>query len=592
MNSRHRQFLLLLLPFGVITTVLAGPNFTECKQKMLESGDKYHWKKAVVGLIGSQDNFNQAFLYTTEGCLKVCGPGYELYPWPKIAETVTTWVLPFLGLLLQAPYESNSSAWTNVMLTIRWLGSPIASLTCTLWNISVTGKCALLADMSTPSTRSDKFLQLTGSTSSTFSQIRDSFYLLSVLNQYTFTSTPNLEYLLRFSLFDPSPQTVILRTRLATSLRRQRRRGVVQVMITLFWFVVVLIISIHRAFGSLGENATAHDLALGLLLGWFPTLLATTVVDRNPMDSAHTRRKLNLFLETVQRNYPDRFSEKEIQTEVFGTFSGQGRQRWHYGAAHCILNNLEDRYLRAAGRDWHQLYTNGTIANDTHSTNLHWFDIREFNTAALSALLLITSCTGAFCISFFTPTVGLGCRSGGYMIFCLLTLFAMAVELASWPFIERMITACPKTINGFLIALEAVNTGWLMYIIVAQTFGIYNTCECRSSLWGHKGGYMDFESVEFYKQLGVEKSWMVGTVIGMLSIGGGIGYVTEQWLTQSWLWTAEYERALEGLEVTRRWKWVTMPFRYFGRFVIHLMRRAQVWNRDGSAEGRSVRWIA
>jgi hypothetical protein len=228
------------------------------------------------------------------------------------------------------------------------------------------------------------FAHLVHSPNSTFAQIRDSFYLFSVLNQYTFNpgdwkSEQDLERLLRFTLFDPSPETADLRRHLATSLRRQRRRGVVQVMVTLFWYVVVFIISIHQAFGELGDNALAHDLALGLLLGWFPILLASTITDRNPTDTLHTRRKLNSFLLTVQKSNPDTFlrTSDSARENVFGDFAGQDRRRWHYGAAHCILNALEDDFLKDAGRNWHSLYTPGELMRLSYSHGLLNFDIRQ-----------------------------------------------------------------------------------------------------------------------------------------------------------------------------------------------------------------------
>ena len=44
----------------------------------------------------------------------------------------------------------------------------------------------------------------------------------------------------------------------------------------------------------------------------------------------------------------------------------------------------------------------------------------------------------------------------------------------------------------FLRPAELVNTTWLCYIILAQTFGWYRNCKCMSSVWGGSGGYIDF----------------------------------------------------------------------------------------------------
>lgn len=31
---------------------------------------------------------------------------------------------------------------------------------------------------------------------------------------------------------------------------------------------------------------------------------------------------------------------------------------------------------------------------------------------------------------------------------------------------------------------EAINAGWLVYIVIAQTFGLYQNCNCMASIWG------------------------------------------------------------------------------------------------------------
>jgi hypothetical protein len=432
----------------------------------------------------------------------------------------------------------------------------------------------------------------------TFQQVRDSFYLLSVLNQFTFCTAKklevDLELLLRFALFDPSPAAAAKRKKLASILRRQRKRGVVQVMITLFWFVVVLIISVHRAFTDLGSNTTAHDLALGLLLGWLAVLIASTVVDRNPIDSEHTRRKINAFLTKVQQDNPGRFDPADISTAVFQEFAGQGRHRWHYGAAHCILLGLEDDYLKARGRGWIELYSASTLSQFTRDRNgnlitydLAYFDLRQLWHAAFSLLLLAAACFGAFWISFNTPTVGLGCRSGGYMIFAVLSMFALVVELVSWPFITHTKQEYRAALDWFLVLLEATNTTWLAYIIVAQTFGIYHSCVCQSSIWGGGGGYMDFEDTKFYlDHYSIQLHWITGTVVGMLSLGVGLTYILDEWLTQGHLWADNWENAKRGLLRTRRWRRLTLWPRRAWRWVVGALGG----HTYAAGTGRSVRW--
>jgi len=152
---------------------------------------------------------------------------------------------------------------------------------------------------------------------SNFHSIRDSFYLLNVMNQYVIPAATKLhkkeaEGLLRIALFskdlrlikesntqaqhmtalrparpfisgrrsttDPSPQAApeleeedaldLIRQDLAHELRAWRRRGVVPVYVSMMWFLFSLVISLQSAFNLAGQNAQAHDLALGLSLSW------------------------------------------------------------------------------------------------------------------------------------------------------------------------------------------------------------------------------------------------------------------------------------------------------------------------------------
>ena len=199
------------------------------------------------------------------------------YAWTDAANTITTWLLPILGLLVQAPYESNQ-AWQTMLSLCRWSGSPIAALSYILWNIKVTGKCALMVDMAT---RYNEYPP----EGSDFSMMRDSLYILCIMNQYTpKQSLPPIEAerLLRLALFsnmlpfngsEDCRSIIKRRTELAQNFREGRKKGVIPVFISFLWFVFALALSIQLAYSNIGGNETAHNLALGLLVGWLPILV-------------------------------------------------------------------------------------------------------------------------------------------------------------------------------------------------------------------------------------------------------------------------------------------------------------------------------
>lgn len=157
------------------------PNFTECSIKFLNSSVPYYnytYNGSANGIFKSNALRyvdNRSVLISVDGCRQLCHTGNEYYPWKDAAGTITTWVLPVIGMMLQAPYESNE-IWRTLWALVRWTGSPVASLSYILWNIKVTSKCALMVDMAT------SYDEIPGRDSQ-FAQIRDSFYILSVMNQ-------------------------------------------------------------------------------------------------------------------------------------------------------------------------------------------------------------------------------------------------------------------------------------------------------------------------------------------------------------------------------------------------------------------------
>lgn len=227
-------------------TFTSNMNLTSCSEKFASSPNwqLYGYLSNDTGLPGEQRVISRS------GCQALCGLGADTYDWMSIANSIATWVFPIIGILLQAPFESNNTKGTLFSL-LRWLGSPISSLSYIFWNIKVSGRAALIVDMATPYNESP-------SEHSDFSGIRDSFYILTVMNQYTINPkmrTPAhgpdvAKKLLRTALFDEmlevnEEKLPVLRGRTASRLRESRKQGVVAVFISMGWFLFSLAISIQ-----------------------------------------------------------------------------------------------------------------------------------------------------------------------------------------------------------------------------------------------------------------------------------------------------------------------------------------------------------
>ncbi|KAJ4292476.1 hypothetical protein N0V90_009138 [Kalmusia sp. IMI 367209] len=662
-------------------------NFNECAAKYSANTTEgehlrslYGWHGPLLGI-----KYSPNTQITREGCIALCGSGPDLYRWEDVSQTITTWILPVVGTLLQAPFESNAFRRTLLAIT-RWVGSPIVSLSYVLWNIKVSAKAALMVDMAVPY---DKVPDR----KTDFGSMRDSMYLLLAMNQYTMKPTAMLrekeaEGLLRIVLFskdlkltDTDKTLRQMRRILARELREMRRRGAVPVFVSTMWFLFAFALSIQAAFGVVGENRTAHDLALGCMLAWFPILIMATIVDRNPIAAEAIRKKLNALVDHVRhslrdeqhrREFIETFKDQpkfqqlapyihdiatkaEYMNNFFVEFAGQARIRWHYGAAHPILSDIENCYIADKGRNWlanEREARSNLVLGPVNEEGLVWFDIREFWQVAAAVAIVLGSCGGAFILSFFTPTVGLGCRSGGYTIFFCISLGLMIMEMVVWlilspyemqeprwlartatrlqsnafvhhlddrrhdkwaylkrrassflrttenlfiRFIVRTVMLFPfkdkeavkekiETLWGesvkkmramspqtkweifFFRPVESINTVWLVYIVVAQTFGFYKTCDCVTSNWGGKGGYLDF-GVQDIASTWVEAYWLTGTLLTSCVMGLSMFYITVEWCQQSFLSTEDYHDAKQGLRMTRIYRQFTFPLRLLSRLL-------------------------
>ncbi|KAF2176941.1 hypothetical protein K469DRAFT_645070 [Zopfia rhizophila CBS 207.26] len=657
---------------------------------------KYYWSGPTPGIPAS--NTSHFTHITREGCLAVCGDGSDYYPWAISSATITTWLLPLIGMLLQAPFESNAFRRT-VLAIARWVGNPIASISYILWNIRVSGKCALIVDMALP------YEDTIPSKNSDWASMRDSFYILVAMNQYTMKPKAALqkeaEGLLRIVLFGKDLRLLKkertlreMRRKVAQHLRAGRKRGIVPVYISTLWFIFALALSIQSAFGHIGENSTAHDLALGLLLSWLPVLILCSIVDRNPVASEDCRRRLNKLVDVVRRSlHDDRIRTEFIESfqnqpeaklmecrvtnislqsrymdEFFVSFAGQGRVRWHYGCAHPIISDIENAYVADHGRNW--LYNEREarthlVLGPAGDDGLLWFDPRELWQITSAIAIVLSTIGGAFVLSYYTPTVGLGCRSGGYMIFGVISFSLLVFEMLVWwlssnptsvqppnwvrrqtmhlqrypiviqfeegicrglkiayfgvrtvvedlfvkglftclsllPFTEKqqklqsaehIVRTCLDAFHDFTFQqktelllfrpLEILNVIWLIYIVLAQTFGYYRTCDCVTSSWGvHSGGYLDFTQSDVTNSPWVVYYWTSGTVLSVSVMGLAMIYVVTEWCLQSHISTENYESARRGLRRTRRFRRLTLRIRNTIHYIMAVFVAVLDWIYD------------
>ncbi|KAK3314393.1 hypothetical protein B0H66DRAFT_504396 [Apodospora peruviana] len=264
------------------------------------------------GHVAGMDPFYNRSDYVTltlEGCKAICSDPTDWY-WsqnPTLSlGIISNWVLPIIALLAALPYDSihrrdtRAQPWAQgrvartLAALLNWLGSPQTALTATLFNIHQIHKCFL-------ETNSPERSQL----------VLDAYYVLSAIGQYRFRNPdkPDKRLIgaLVYGLFRPlvpaeedAPEarekTKELLQEMAFQLRMLRRRGVYPALVSIFVFFVAYAVSLVLAFGGLGDRATAHSMALGLLVSWLPLMVLFTILDRNPVSADRSKKLITRWL--------------------------------------------------------------------------------------------------------------------------------------------------------------------------------------------------------------------------------------------------------------------------------------------------------
>ena len=220
-----------------------------------------------------------------------------------------------------------------------------------------------------------------------------------------------------------------MRTQLAHDLREGRKKGVIPVFVSFLWFIFALVLSIQLAFNSIGDNQTAHNLAIGFLTGWLPIMVIASTVDRNAVSADSIQLRLNRLVEHVRdallnpeirgsymqatKTGPEDFAwcdrltdENIFDGNFFTEFSGQGRKHWHYGVAHPLLAGIEAKFMARYGRDWLRTGYAARLAIVVGSRNvngLKMFDPRMIWQITSSLTVVLGAAGGSFIMSCINP---------------------------------------------------------------------------------------------------------------------------------------------------------------------------------------------
>lgn len=159
-----------------------------------------------------------------------------------------------------------------------------------------------------------------------------------------------------------------------------------------------------------------------------------------------------------------------------------------------------------------------------------------FCTACLSLVLVASEIMLAFMLAFNTPTVGLGCWSGSFAIYAILSSLGWVLCL----FFPKP----DPVVAGLSYALNAMAFGWLVTVTMLILTGGMNTCYCQTSPFAFPayGGYIMLENADALRDMfSIVKVW--ATAAGFRLAIPIVVFVVAVfwWLKCAHLWKAKEE---------------------------------------------------
>ncbi|PVG00044.1 hypothetical protein CPB86DRAFT_783180 [Serendipita vermifera] len=528
-------------------------NMTQCINR-IDEANRTHVMTNYVGSVRGAD-------YQT--CLQYCGDMSSRFQWSNFSQQFTGWLLPFLALTAQLPFQSDN-AWHNIMIIFITVGAPQLSIYSLILTIFNSRHIRRQLDRAFAQVR--------------FQPSSPRAYMIQELKTRIFKSF-KMSHQQPFEVDDRLgvPQSIEQEINWWTCLQKTLSDNEAMFRASLAaqmaWAILAFAFTWVDAFGSenIGTNVTAFGLAIAMcwswvavtVFGWFFLGVSTT---RRPMTEAiqeaneshpnaiprllpfqrtpHTppytalRRRIagdaehsgplynyakTFVWSHMVENIVDAMKKHVVAMDGEPEGEKQRRQEKTQGPGMSTTtsnatpdNNKPERPSPFAGGQQSQsavervegTFVRRYLWSNNGSTSNHWKHsvYKRMAKAALAAIILDFATVGsAFSLDYFTPVEGLGCRSGGvliywmtsYAIWFILVLAAILSDhWSAYEATERLRRNNSKAMiyrhhHGLGVAavvlrltgktLAVLNTVWIITHAIFEFTGFYDRCYCLTN---------------------------------------------------------------------------------------------------------------
>lgn len=527
------RFFLLLLPF--IEGAYGYINITDCFVKFRFTANQTLNASGLVNANGGSvlpSDIMSAVGLTYEMCLSQCGSGMQNPTWANISQQFGAWLLPYLALISQLPFGAKHKV-DNLMSAILTIGSPVLagySMILTILNANWISR------------RFDTI---------SFPNTKDAVRILISLQQHPLRIThegPLLSSLVVLPQNDDWWPTI------ADCLDYVHTWSIASVT-SIAWVVVAYLLTVASSLSDVPSNINSNGQGTGsvwlwlipIVIGWLQLspkcdyarvkkamenadAMASVATASNGVAAASDisdKRALSIDINAEDPSSPDEMLTPPVfnyarailwsrsAEDVFNTF----RMASNNAKTHVPVKTGPDvTWINANRRDFIEPSNREGSASEVeaycrlprYAVRSPWATGMFFRmfVASLLPLALQWATTGAaVLVVYFTPTVGLGCRSLGYLIYgafatIIWAMLVMSSILSHFAFSHSdrsRNTPSPPTVRlakvvsnllrwgGKLLAI--INALWIIAAGMLQFTSVYDNCYCNSSVLGRGAQY-------------------------------------------------------------------------------------------------------
>lgn len=519
-NHWHSTLLSLLLRLGIVGAV----DFASC---ILEVRSRSNSSGATDNSGNPISNISSATAITYELCKEVCGSGAEPFVWNIFSQQFTAWLLPYLALVAQLPFGADIK-FDNVVAVLLSVGSP----TLAAYSLAIT-----TSNGHWIARRFSRF---------SYPNVRNAVQILSRLQQ-----TP-IKVITRGSLL---ASLVVLSendrwwSELVNGLNYTHTWSISSVA-SIIWVSIAYLFTVIDSFtgtitlSTLNANGqgvgSVYLWLLPVVIGW---LQLGPKCDSVRLHQAVDRVNIDAYIASERGPIPADESEGSGDRAISLSKRTSSLHRdeqcsppiYNYARFLSWVQAVEDVYQvfeEASERaerhvsvdpsiPWVRAEKGGKLRPENRRGTLAQVELyarprravhrsrwgpdvlSRFLVSSFLALALTWSTTGAAVIVvWFTPTRGLGCRSGAYILYGVVSTLVWATLVTSsalahyatqpvdiygdgvYPRSTRFAARLSIILRRLGKVLATGNAVWIVLACILQFSSFFDRCYCNSSVLG------------------------------------------------------------------------------------------------------------